>query len=86
MIVRKLLSVFACMISALSFAQMRTVVYFSSDKKTFSKSKINGWIPFQEGDQDREEKDANFKLLPKSIRLKAEKLLEDAKKGFNQSY
>ncbi|MCE3074421.1 hypothetical protein [Chryseobacterium gwangjuense] len=64
---------------------MRTAVYFSSDKKTFSKSKITGWIPFQEEDQYCEEKDANFKLLPKSIRLKAEKLLEDAQQGFKRS-
>lgn len=33
MIFRKLLPVGACIVSVLSFAQMRTGVYFSSDKK-----------------------------------------------------
>ncbi|WBV60893.1 hypothetical protein PFY12_01945 [Chryseobacterium camelliae] len=59
---------------------LKVIVYTCLDKKTFSKSKITGWIPFQEGDRYYEEKDANFKLLPKEIRLKAEKLLKDAQK------
>ncbi|MCJ7936068.1 MAG: hypothetical protein MUW56_21180 [Chryseobacterium sp.] len=33
MIFRKLLSVAACIVSAVSFAQIRTGIYFSSDKK-----------------------------------------------------
>ncbi|TLX27050.1 hypothetical protein FE904_05195 [Chryseobacterium indologenes] len=59
---------------------LKVIVYTSPDKKKFSKSKITGWIPFQEEDQYRELKDENFRLLPKEIRLKAEKILKDAKK------
>ncbi|SMC37791.1 hypothetical protein [Chryseobacterium sp. YR221] len=62
---------------------LKVIVYTSLGEKTFSKSKITGWIPFQEEDQYREVKDENFKLLPKEIRLKAEKLLKDAKKEIN---
>ncbi|WP_106916709.1 hypothetical protein [Chryseobacterium aurantiacum] len=62
---------------------LKVIVYTNKGEKTFSKSKITGWIPFQEEDQYREEKDAQFKLLPKAIRLKAEKILKDAKNGMN---
>ncbi|WP_291937204.1 hypothetical protein [Chryseobacterium sp.] len=60
---------------------LKVIVYTSSDGKSFSKSKITGWIPFQEEDQYRDIKDENFKLLPKEIKLKAEKILKEAKKG-----
>lgn len=60
---------------------LKVIVYTKRGQKTLSKSKITGWIPYQEEDQYREERDANFNLLPKSIRLKAEKILKDAKKG-----
>ncbi|PWN65966.1 hypothetical protein [Chryseobacterium oncorhynchi] len=59
------------------------VIVYTKSEKIFSKAKITGWIPFQEEDQYREEKDTNFKLLPKAIRLKAEKILKDAKNGMN---
>ncbi|CAH0204067.1 hypothetical protein [Chryseobacterium sp. Bi04] len=62
---------------------LKVIVYTNIGEKTFSKAKITGWIPFQEEDLYREEKDANFKLLPKMIRLKAEKILKDAKNGMN---
>ncbi|MGU3375002.1 hypothetical protein [Chryseobacterium sp. M5A1_1a] len=62
---------------------LKVIVYTNLGEKTFTKSKITGWIPFQEEDQYREEKDANFTLLPKTIRLKAEKILKDAKNGMN---
>ncbi|AZA85207.1 hypothetical protein C1637_15185 [Chryseobacterium lactis] len=62
---------------------LKVIVYTNLGEKTFSKSKITGWIPFQEEEQYREVKDENFKLLPKEIRLKAEKLLKEAKKEIN---
>ncbi|MGJ1362301.1 hypothetical protein ACR78F_08075 [Sphingobacterium spiritivorum] len=62
---------------------LKVIVYTNTGRKKLSKSKITGWIPFQEEDQYREERDANFKLLPKAIRLKAEKILKDAKNGLN---
>lgn len=62
---------------------LKVIVYTSMSKKEFSKSKITGWIPFQEEDQYREEKDENFKLLPNAIKMKAEKILKAAKKGLN---
>lgn len=62
---------------------LKVIVYTNIGEKTFSKAKITGWIPFQEEDQYREVKDENFKLLPKEIRLKAEKQLKDAKKEIN---
>ncbi|AZA76375.1 hypothetical protein EG347_01950 [Chryseobacterium sp. G0186] len=62
---------------------LKVIVYTNLGEKTFTKSKITGWIPFQEEDQYREEKDPNFKLLPKAISLKAEKILKDAKNGIN---
>lgn len=62
---------------------LKVIVYTSISKKEFSKSKITGWIPFQEENQYREEKDENFKLLPNAIRMKAEKILKAAKKGLN---
>ncbi|WP_262912523.1 MULTISPECIES: hypothetical protein [unclassified Chryseobacterium] len=39
--------------------------------------------PFQDEDLYCEVKDENFRLLPKEIRLKAEKLLKDASKGIH---
>lgn len=60
---------------------LKVIVYTKRGQKTLSKSKITGWIPYQEEDQYHEERDANFNLLPKAIRLKAEKILKDAKKG-----
>lgn len=62
---------------------LKVIVYTNLGEKTFTKSKITGWIPFQEEDQYREEKDPNFKLLPKAIRFKAEKIMKDAKNGIN---
>lgn len=64
---------------------LKVIVYTSakSGKKEFSKSKITGWIPFQEEDQYREEQDPNFGLLPNAIKLKARKILKEAKKGMN---
>ncbi|MGJ1283847.1 hypothetical protein ACR79P_07515 [Sphingobacterium spiritivorum] len=62
---------------------LKVIVYTNTGGKKLSKSKITGWIPFQEEDQYREERDANFKLLPKAIRLKAEKILKNAKNGLN---
>ncbi len=62
---------------------LKVIIYTNRAGKTFSKSKITCWIPFQEGDQYQEVKDANFNLLPKQIRLKAEKLLQDAKNQMN---
>lgn len=59
---------------------LKVIVYTSLDEKTFSKSKITGWIPFQEEDAYREVKDENFKLLPKEIRLKAERIVKEARK------
>lgn len=58
---------------------LKVIVYTKKAEKTFSKSKITCWIPFQEGDEYHEEKDTNFKSLPQEIRLKAEKILKDAK-------
>nr|WP_199162915.1 hypothetical protein [Elizabethkingia sp. ASV34] len=60
---------------------LKVIVYTKRGQKTLSKSKITGWIPYQEEDKYHEESDASFKLLPKAIRLKAEKILKDAKKG-----
>lgn len=62
---------------------LKVIVYTSTGQKTLSKSKITGWIPFQEEDKYREERDANFKLLPKAIRLKAEKILKEAQDAMN---
>lgn len=62
---------------------LKVIVYTNGGGKTFLKSKITGWIPFQEEDQYREERDANFKLLPKEIRRNAEKILQDAKSQLN---
>ena len=62
---------------------LKVIVYTNTGQKTLSKSKITGWIPFQEEDQYREEREASFKLLPKAIRLKAEKILKEAKNGIN---
>ncbi|SHF73773.1 hypothetical protein [Chryseobacterium vrystaatense] len=62
---------------------LKVIVYTNTGQEKLTKSKITGWIPFQEEDQYREERDANFKLLPKAIRLKAEKILKDAKDGMN---
>lgn len=59
---------------------LKVIVYTRLGKKAFSKAKITGWIPFQEEDDYHEEKDDNFKLLPKEIRLKAERLLKEARK------
>ncbi|REC42881.1 hypothetical protein DRF67_19970 [Chryseobacterium pennipullorum] len=62
---------------------LKVIVYTSLSKATFSKSKITGWIPFQEEDEYHEVKDENFKVLPKEIKLKAEKILKEAKKAIN---
>ncbi len=62
---------------------LKVIVYTGLGKKAFTKSKITGWIPFQEEDEYHEVQDANFKLLPKEIRLRAEKTLKDAKNGMN---
>lgn len=62
---------------------LKVIVYTNTGKEKLTKSKITGWIPFQDEDQYREERDASFKLLPKAIRLKAEKILKDAKDGMN---
>jgi len=62
---------------------LKVIVYTGIGEKTFTKSKITGWISFQEEDEYREERDATFKILPKAIRLQAEKILNDAKNGMN---
>ena len=58
---------------------LKVIVYTKTDEKAFSKSKITSWIPFQEEDLYREVKDTNFRALPKEIKMKAEKMLKDAK-------
>lgn len=64
---------------------LKVIVYTSTGrgKKEFSKSKITGWVPYQEEDQYREEQDSNFRLLPNAIRQRAQKILKEAKKGLN---
>ncbi|WP_293915735.1 MULTISPECIES: hypothetical protein [unclassified Sphingobacterium] len=62
---------------------LKVIVYTKRGQKKLSKSKITGWISFEEADPYREERDSNFKLLPKPIRLHAEKILKDAKNGIN---
>lgn len=62
---------------------LKVIIYTERGEKILSKSKITAWIPFQEEDQYREEKDENFKSLPKAIRLKAEKIVKEAKSGIN---
>jgi len=62
---------------------LKVIVYTKKDNKTFLKSKITGWLPFQPGDRYREEMDDNFGSLPKSIRTKAEKILKEARSGIN---
>lgn len=64
---------------------LKVMVYTKKNNKTFLKSKITGWISFQPEDKYREEMDDNFKLLPKFIRMKAEKILKEAKSGINLS-
>ncbi|MDR2236761.1 MAG: hypothetical protein LBE92_11615 [Chryseobacterium sp.] len=60
---------------------LKVIVYTSTGGKTLSKSKITAWIPFQEEDRYREVKDENFNGLPQKIKLKAEKILKEAKEG-----
>lgn len=55
------------------------VIVYNKKGKVFIKSKITAWIPFQEEDYFRIEKDDNFKKLPASIQKKAERLLNEAK-------
>ena len=62
---------------------LKVIVYTDLGHAKFSKSKITGWIPFQDGDEYRVERDANFKVLPQVIKLHAEKILEDARNGMN---
>lgn len=56
------------------------VIVYTKMGKTFVKSKITAWISFQPEDNDRIVKDENYKLLPKAIQLKAENILNKAKK------
>ncbi|PRD55983.1 hypothetical protein [Sphingobacterium gobiense] len=58
---------------------LKVIVYTRLAGDKFSKSKVTAWIPFQLEDQYREEKDANFRLLPQDIGRKAEKILKVAK-------
>ncbi|WP_240904797.1 hypothetical protein [Sphingobacterium sp. SGR-19] len=60
---------------------LKVIVYTRLGGDKFSKSKITTWIPFQPEHQYREENDANFRLLPQDIRLKAERILKEAKKS-----
>lgn len=62
---------------------LKVIVYTRLDGKAFLKSKITAWLPFQEEDSYREEKDVNFKLLPQAIRAKAESILKEAKRTLN---
>ena len=62
---------------------LNVIVYTKKSDKTFFKSKITGWLPFQPEDKYREEMDDNFKLLPKSVKMKAEKILKEAKDDIN---
>lgn len=62
---------------------LKVIVYTKDSNKTFSKSKITAWLTFQPEDKYREEMDDNFRLLPKSIKMKAEKILNEAKAGIN---
>ena len=62
---------------------LKVIVYTKKSDKTFLKSKITGWIPFQLEDKYREEMDDNFKLLSKSVKMKAEKILKEAKDDIN---
>ncbi|WP_282628414.1 hypothetical protein [Empedobacter sedimenti] len=55
------------------------IIVYSKNGKTFTKSKITAWIPFQPEDKYKVEKDENYKKLPKSIQVKAEQLLNKAK-------
>lgn len=60
---------------------LKVIVYTRLGGDKFSKSKITAWIPFQPEDEYREEKDANFRLLPQHIGLRAERILKEAKNG-----
>ena len=62
---------------------LKVIVYTKNSNKTFSKSKITAWLPFQPEDKYREEMDDSFKLLPKPIKMKVEKILNEAKVGIN---
>lgn len=62
---------------------LKVIVYTRLKGEAFSKSKITAWLPFQEEDSYREEKDVNFKLLPQEIRVKAEKLVKEAQNTIN---
>lgn len=57
------------------------VIVYSKVGKKYTKSKITAWIPSQPEDQLKQEKDNNFKFLPKAIQVQAEKLLSAAKKN-----
>ncbi|SFO16042.1 hypothetical protein SAMN05421741_12321 [Paenimyroides ummariense] len=62
---------------------LKVIVYTKNNSKTFSKSKITAWLPFQPEDKYREEMDDNFRLLPKAIKMRAENILKEAKEGIN---
>lgn len=62
---------------------LKVIVYTKNSNKTFSKSKITAWLPFQPEDKYLEEMDDNFRLLPKAIKMRAEKILKEAKDGIN---
>ncbi len=58
---------------------LKLIIYTSSDKgKTYQKSKITAWIPFQPEDKLKIEKDSNFNNLDKKIQQKAEQSLNQA--------
>lgn len=55
------------------------VIVYTKKGTSFVKSKVTAWIPFQEEDKYRIEKDQNFNLLPQKIQNKALKILKDIK-------
>lgn len=58
---------------------LKVIVYSKSPAdKGFTKAKLTAWIPFQEEDAYRREKDGNFNALNKATQAKAEALLRKA--------
>ena len=55
------------------------IIIYTKTGKTFTKSKITAWIPFQPEDKYRIERDKNFEKLPKKIQAKAETMLKQIK-------
>lgn len=55
------------------------VIIYTRNGKIFTKSKITAWIPFQEEDKYRIDKDHSFNLLPTKTQNKALQILKDIK-------